>query len=385
MAASEIAAMIPSDVLKSVKAKDPRPLFKAFVIGHEGEARGRLVGVGNVVKRWFKSMVEKLHELIQPGLRLFHGHVATNDAAGRIPVGEVVGKRLLNIKGGLSSVVACWIYPHYRHLPFDVASIEADIDLREDRNSNLYVTDVKQVTGIALGNSEIDTPGFPRATLLGQLQAFAKHNYPKGDENMITLEEVKQAIQENKFRPSDLYDPEALFADPIISERVREKISNVRGYDIRKFEELTKERVALEKRLEEKERELKKRDEDMGRLKTEMAKSRVGALFTKQREERKLDERQVKFIEPKLATFSPKNPDEAEKEFNAYLDALLDEYKKNAEIFGVKLDDGKGAGGTGTEKSRGTEPDESLKKTATPEDDYLDPGKNPLIRLDPEA
>jgi hypothetical protein len=35
---------------------------------------------------------------------------------------------------------------------------------------------VDNVTGIALGNSKLDTPGFPGATLLGQLQAFAKEN-----------------------------------------------------------------------------------------------------------------------------------------------------------------------------------------------------------------
>jgi len=383
MASSEIMKMIPKDSLDDIKMRDSKPLFKAFVIGHEGEARGRLIGIGAVVKRWFKAAIEKLHEKIQPGTLLFHGHGATNDNIGRIPVGEVVGKRLLNIRDKLSSVVACWIYPHYRHLPLDVASIEADIDLQEDRGAGLYVTDVKNLTGIALGNSEIETPGFPGATLLGQIQAFAKNNRFTGGNETMTLEEIKQAIQESKFRPSDLYDSEALLADPIISERVKEKVSNARGYDIRKFEDLTKERTTLEKKIEEKDADIKKRDDEIKQLKVETAKSQIGTLFTKQKEERKLDERQVKFIEPRLVKFVPQKPEELEKELNTYLDGLIDDYKKNAEIFGVEIEGGD-QDDKGKKKTGGTEPDEKG-KSGGPENKYLDPEKNPFIKVNPET
>lgn len=385
MASSEIMGMIPKDALADIKMRDSKPLFKAFVIGHEGEARGNLIGVGNVVKKWFGAAVEKLHAKIQAGLLLFHGHAATNDTFGRIPVGEVVGKRLLNIRNRLSSVVACWIYPHYRHLPLDVASIEADIDLKEDKRKGLYVDDVKKITGIALGNSEIETPGFPGATLLGQLQAFAKNNRFTGGNETMTLEEIKQAIQEGKFRPSDLYDSEALLTDPIISERVKEKVSNARGYDIRKFEDLTKERTTLEKRVEEKDAEIKKRDGEITALKVETAKGRVGAIFTKQKEERKLDERQVKFIEPRLEKFVPEKPEDLEKEFNKYLDALVDDYKKNAEIFGVAIEDKtKDEKSKGKSGGTGAEPDDKT-KTGGPEDKYLNPETNPFIKIESEA
>jgi hypothetical protein len=55
-----------------------------------------------------------------------------------------------------------------------VASIEAEIDLNVDGKGNIIANDVNNVSAIALGNSEIETPGFAGATLLGQLQAFAK-------------------------------------------------------------------------------------------------------------------------------------------------------------------------------------------------------------------
>lgn len=174
MAESEILNMIPADKMQAIKARDIKPIIKAFVIGHEGESRGNLLGVGNIVKRWFGSMIEKLSEKINIGLQLFHGHSGSKDNTGRAPIGEVVGKMVKRIEGELSAIVACWIYPDYRHLPLDVASIEADVKLEGLNREQLYVADVGEVFRIALGNSAIDTPGFPKATLLGQLQAFVK-------------------------------------------------------------------------------------------------------------------------------------------------------------------------------------------------------------------
>ena len=176
MAASEIAGMIPDEKMKEIRAKDAYPVFKAFVVGHEGESRGNIVGIGNVVKRWFKDLIQKLHGKISAGVQLFHGHAATNDMAGRVPIGEVVGKRLLEIGGKTSSVVACYVYPPFKGLPLDVASIEADINFKPTGGNDVIITDINNITGIALGNSAIETPGFPGATLLGQLQAFIKEN-----------------------------------------------------------------------------------------------------------------------------------------------------------------------------------------------------------------
>ena len=174
MAQSEIVSMIGPARIREIQRTDPHPTFKAFVVGHEGEAAGYLVGVGNIVKRWFRSAVVKLHEAIQMGLKIFHGHGETNDQVGRTPIGEVVGKKLMTIGNKVSTVVAVHLFPEYARLPLDIASIEASVDLEEDRKRGLYVADVGEVSAIALSNSAIETPGFAGATLLGQLQAFAK-------------------------------------------------------------------------------------------------------------------------------------------------------------------------------------------------------------------
>jgi hypothetical protein len=171
MAASEIAGMIPQADYDAIKLTDPHPLFKAFVVGHEGESKGDLVGVGNVVKRWYRAAIEKLHSRITAGLQLFHGHSGSDDPASRVPIGEVCGKKLMDIAGKLSSVVAVHVFPVYKNLALDVASVEADVELDVSADG-VRVVSVGPVTAIALGSSSIETPGFAGATLLGQLQAF---------------------------------------------------------------------------------------------------------------------------------------------------------------------------------------------------------------------
>ncbi|MCX6348724.1 MAG: hypothetical protein NTV79_04355 [Candidatus Aureabacteria bacterium] len=176
MAASEIAAMIPAGTIEEIKKTDRSPLFRAYVVGHEGEARGNLVGLGNIVKKWATAVIEKLHDRIKAGLSLFLGHGPTNEATDRIPIGRVVGKKLMTIDGRTSAVIAAYIDPKYSKMDLNVASIEASVDLEVDRQGNIMANDVSEVTGIALGNSAIDTPGFAGATLIGQLQAFAIEN-----------------------------------------------------------------------------------------------------------------------------------------------------------------------------------------------------------------
>jgi hypothetical protein len=174
MADSEIAAMVEPSRLADIKTRDPHPLIKAFVVGYEGESKGNVIGVGNVIKRWAKTIIHKLHEKIVAGVQLFSGHaVGTNAHEGRTALGEVVGKRLMDIDGRESVVVACHIYKDFAHLPLDVASVETNIALKPSADgAAMDVLDVDDVSGIALGNSLTAKPGFPGATLIGALQAF---------------------------------------------------------------------------------------------------------------------------------------------------------------------------------------------------------------------
>jgi len=174
MAESEIKAMITPYDFDNIKRKDKNPLFKAFVVGQEGKAESNWVGVGQVVKHWFKDAIGKLTRLIYPGLKLFHNHAETNDPdENREAIGRVVGSRSQEIKGKFSAVIAAYIFPEYKNLPLDIASVEANVLIDDTLTDEIHAVDVEDVTGIALGNSAVDRPGFPGATLLGELQAFA--------------------------------------------------------------------------------------------------------------------------------------------------------------------------------------------------------------------
>ena len=383
MADSEILAMVPSDRLEEIKAKDAHPNFRAYVVGHEGEARGNLVGIGNVVKRWFSDMVQKLNDKIRVGLKLFHGHTASNDDEGRVAIGEVVNKKLMDISNKLSSVVICWVYPDFRNLPLDVASIEADVDLQGQSLESLQVSDVNNVSGIALGNSAVETPGFPGATLLGQLQAFIEKQQLRitlfeGDKNM-TLDEARKAIKEAGLKASDIFSQDDLMADPLVKEQVQEKIKNARGYDSRKFEDLVQDKADLQKKLDDAEKEKKEYEETIGKLKVETVKSKVDDLFGTQKTERKLDERQEKYVKNRLSRFTPKEVDKAESEFNEWLDTQLDDYTKDAKALGIEVGGGKEKG-NGDDEKKGSGPENEEK--VAPEDKYLDPATNPMIKSD---
>jgi hypothetical protein len=64
------------------------------------------------------------------------------------------------------------------------------MDLDVDSKGNLIATDIQDVSAIALGNSEIETPGFAGATLLGQLQAFAKEH--EKENVKLSLRRIRQ-------------------------------------------------------------------------------------------------------------------------------------------------------------------------------------------------
>jgi len=173
MSQSELANMISSEELARIQRIEEHPKFLGFVIAHEGEARGNVVGVGEMVKRWFKGAIGKLHAKVQAGLKIFSGHGADNSTAGRTPIGEVIGKKLVTVGDRLSSIIAAWIYKPFADLPYDIASIEANIQMEQDKERGLVVVDVENVSAIALGSSALMQPGFAGATLVAALQCFA--------------------------------------------------------------------------------------------------------------------------------------------------------------------------------------------------------------------
>ena len=335
MAESEMLSHIPASVYRRIKEKDENPTWRAYVIGHEGVSEGRFLGVGHVLKTWYESAIRKLTEKLALGTKIFHGHDTTQDHSGRTPIGEVVGKTVERLQELASAIAITYIYPHYRELPLDVASVEADVTMPRDLNNvEIHDDDVQAVKAIALGSSKIDRPGFPRATLLAQVQEFAKGDSQNalntGDK--MTREEIKKAIAEGSLKPSDLFEADELSSDPSVRALAREKREAEEGFQKRMADKLKEEKKNWEK---EKEDLLKENTT----LKKAGLKTKVQPKFDKMAKDRSLSERQKAFIDDEIDTFAPEKEETIDTDLNVWVDGQLETYERKMKVLGIK--DGK--------------------------------------------
>ena len=350
MASSEIMEHIPASVYESIKVKDPYPVFRAYVVGHEGISEGQVVGHGDMVKRWFSSAIHKIVEKLQYGLKVFHEHGKTNVHTGRGVIGHIVGKATRIINDNLSAIAITYIKPEYKDLPLDVASIEADIKLNDDQDRGIYDANVEDITGIALGNSAVKRPGFPGATLLSQIQAFAQshqsHQYHTGGGDMDTISDVRDFIKSQNVKPSDVFGLDDLIKDLSVERHFREEKSN--EYEARKRVE--QEKSDFVKRADEEQKKvkdehdkvLKEKDKEIAKLAGEGIQSKTTAWLETQKKKRELDDEQVKFITRNLPNFKPEDLEKAEDEFGKFLDDQIDEFNGiKKDVFGKETDEKK--------------------------------------------
>ena len=352
MAASDILAMVPADTLARIKATDATPEIRAYAIAHEGEAEGNMVGLGKRVMQYFRDAILRLHDQLRLGTPIFKGHGADNSHAGREPIGELVGKALRNIGGTLHDIAAIYVAPQFQGLTLDIASIEAEVQFTEGDGGMCRAVDIGEITGIALGCSKTQRPGFSGATLLAAVQAFA------GRENAaMTKEEVLQAIAELKLKPGDVFGIDALTADPGVHDKIektgREAARRVKEEEADKLRE---QNEALSKKLQNAERAA--------------VVSRAGSVIETLAASRKLTEQQLAFAKRNAASWKPEADTEEALTVaaNKFLDGQLTEFAEVAKLLGAepKAADDKGApSGDGLPVPDGK--------------DLADPANNPLI------
>lgn len=339
MASSEILSHIPANVYEEIKTKDQHPVFRAYVIGHEGISEGKVVGKGDVVKRWFSSAIEKIVEKLQYGTNIFHKHAKTNVHSGRGVIGHIVGKAKQIIDDNLSAIAIAYIKPEYRDLKLDVASIEADVILSDDRDSGIYDANVEDITGVALGDSSFERPGFPGATLVSQIQAFVQsHQYNKGGGDMVTISEVRSFIKAENLKPSDIFGLGDLTKDPMIEEHFEalKKKALTGEYEGRKRDEEGFDKLK-DKLVKDHEKKIEEKDKLISTLQSTNIQSKTAEWLEAQKEKRELDEEQVKYINLNLSKFKAEDAEKAEDEFNKFLDDQVDELKGiKVDVFGEK-------------------------------------------------
>jgi len=362
MASSEIMSIVDPRMYSVIKKSDPKPHFKAFVVGHEGESSGK-VSIGgseffNVVKKWYRSAIEMMHEKIKLGIALFMGHVYTsNEERGRSKIGMVVGKKLQEIKGVLSEIVIAYIYPEFREEELNVASIEADIILNDD--GGVYSAEVEDIHGIALGNSKTEKPGFAGASLLGVVQEFTdnKSSQLKKRSMEMSIESIgdlREIIKTNGWKPGDIFSLTDLTDDPsvkgVIKSEVKEAVAGEWSHRARTDDKFKSESEKWENEKKEFESQIKA-------LKGEASKVKITDLWIAEKKDRKLDEKEVAFIDKKIKEFEPEDPEMIEKEFSKFLDKKVDEFNDLAEVFGQKKVEKKEEGGNAGGEGGGSDED----------------------------
>ena len=169
----------------------------------------------------------------------------------------------------------------------------------------------------------------------------------------MTPDEIKKAIRESKLRPSDLFGSDEIADDPTVQGVIRDRRRNEEGFGKRMEEKLESEKAKLEQ--EKKDLQAKLDASNKGLLKTKAAESFKPAI-----EKRKLDEKQTTFILKNQTKFEPKSEESLAGDLDRFLDAQLDEFKANAEIFGVKLGEG-GKAGIGEGKAEDKSVEDLLK------------------------
>lgn len=380
MAGEEIRQMIPEDVLRRIKRDDPNPMFKAFVVGQPGTAYPKEVGKGSVIIKWIQSAIRSLFDVLKRGTKVFHGHNADSSHEGRTSIGEVVGKALKEIKGKSSAIAAMYIYPTFRNLTLDVASIEADVTVDPQSSDTFKAVGVREITGIALGDSSNETPAFSGAKLIGQLQAFRDQSIQsKGDDmDKLTIDEIKTVIKENSIPPSDLYDRDSLTDDPVVKGHVKAEVkeAGMSEYHARK-----RSQTESAEKVTELETALKERDDEIIKLKKETAKTKTADLYKTEKEKRGFDGKQDSFIKSNLKKFEVSDPEKIDEEFSQFLDDQIDDFKRVSKVFGVKVDgDGEKKEGEEKEEKEDQETDETGDDDGNDDDDDDGDGyQNPFL------
>ena len=357
MASGDIVEMVGQHAIADIKASgDKKPLFKVFSVGHAGLVNGSMLTIGPVLTYYTYDAVRSLFYKLFDGVKVFIGHNEDSSHDKRRVIGEVKGKKLVDIGGELHALAAIYIHPAFRDQELDVASIEAEVIYEDNRSSSdapsagglrdrsqaLDVTEVLKVTGIALGNHEVWSPAFPGAVLLGTAQA-AKTDPLQGD-NHMDLQQVKALIRESGWSPVDLFRKEEIHKLDFVADLEKRQQTNYE-HARRVEESLGTERQDRAT----KEKELISR---IGTLQKLTLENTARRLLPSLAEKRHLTDQQRQFIDTAVPRFTTETADDESKvatDFDQFLTDQLAEFDRLASIFkpgeGDKLP---ASGGTST-------------------------------------
>lgn len=326
MAATELLALIHPDVLARIKKTDPHPEIRAYCIAHEGEAQGNMIGFGKKTIEYAKTVINKIHHALRFGTPLFDRHNSDSSHENRTKIGEIVGKTLKDMGGKLYEIAVTYILPEFKNKPLDIASFEAEVEFNRTATDSLEAVDVREITGVALSSSTVDTPGFPGATLLAAVQAFVGEEEKKP----MTREEVLAEFNKLGLTPQDAFSVDALLAVPSVQDKIEltgREAARRKGNEVQE---------KAEKSLKDMEAELAKVQKELNDAKRRALNAESSQTFEKLMAERKVSDSQRKLIEMRRETFqtSATDAEQRDKDVAAFVENIIKEDEALKSIYG---------------------------------------------------
>jgi hypothetical protein len=207
----EIKAMVDPSLLDYLRSETKRPLLKAYVVAHEGEATPQFTDgyTGNRILKFTRESVGKVFEAVKVGVKFFYDHYKKSQDEARTPVASIVGKSLRMIGDKMSTVIVAF-FKDEQFASYDSISMEADLEIDESGN----VSDILDFSAVALVPNGQD-PALPMAKTVGQVRAnnnkLSKGQF-KNMSDTISLDwhTIEAGFRQLKGLPSQVTDPEEM-------------------------------------------------------------------------------------------------------------------------------------------------------------------------------
>ena len=167
-------------------------IVKVYLLAKEGFSNPKILGEKSIPLNWTKEAIYSLASKVKIGIQAFLRHGKTNSIEGRTELGNLVGHAIKEIGGKLYHYVAIASKDDHG---YDVISMEASLSYND---TNGIVTEVDNLSGLALGKKGVDIPGVEGAELVAQMQFFNEEieNTQTRKKEMATREEIKNALRE---------------------------------------------------------------------------------------------------------------------------------------------------------------------------------------------
>jgi hypothetical protein len=206
----EIKAMVDPSLLDYLRGETKRPLLKAYVVAHEGEATPQFTDgyVGERILKFTKDSVSRVFDAVKVGVKFFYDHYKKSQDEARTPVASIVGKSLRMVGDKMSTVIVAF-FKDEQFATYDSISMEADLEIDSDGT----VSNILDFSAVALvPNGE--NPALPMAKSVGQVRAnnnkLSKGQFKMNDTVSLDWHTIEAGFRQLKGLPSQVTDPEEM-------------------------------------------------------------------------------------------------------------------------------------------------------------------------------